>query len=76
MRNDDLVILEPEEIVEVLMNKLSECNRLVSMLGKKSGLDPTDLLRLRNKLMFTHTKARNLLKTLDEMKKPVNALLK
>ncbi len=73
MGNNDLVNLDPEEIVERLIHKLSECNTLVSLLSKKSELDSADLRKLRNELMFTRTKARNLAKTLDEMKRPVDA---
>lgn len=65
--------LTPEEIVELLIQNLSDCNTLVALLGKKSELDPADLRKLRNELMFTRTKARNLSKILEEMKKPVNA---
>ena len=73
MGNNDLVNLDPEEIAERLIHKLSESNTLVSLLSKKSALDSADLRKLRNELMFTRTKARNLAKTLDEMKRPVDA---
>jgi|GEM_PF-2011327 len=73
MRNNDVINLDPEEIIEHLIHKLSECNTLVALLNKKSELNSTDLRKLRNDLMFTRTKARNLAKTLDNMKKPVNA---
>lgn len=70
---NELAKLPPEEIVDQLINKLSECNTLVAILGKKTSLDPADLRKLRNELMFTRTKARSLAKELEEMKKPVNA---
>ena len=73
MRNNDMVNLDPEEIVEKLIGKLSECNTLVSLLSKKSELNAADLRKLRNELMFTRTKARNLAKVLDNMKRPVDA---
>lgn len=73
MNQKKLAELSPEEIVEVLISKLSECNTLVAVLGKKSDLDQADLRKLRNELMFTRTKARHLAKELEEMKKPVNA---
>ena len=73
MGNNDLINLNPEEIVDRLIHKLSECNTLVSLLSKKSTLDTADLRKLRNELMFTRTKARNLAKTLDDMKRPVDA---
>jgi 5-bromo-4-chloroindolyl phosphate hydrolysis protein len=73
MNTNNLGKLTPEEIVEMLVSNLSECNRLVAALSKKSGLDQADLRKLRNELMFARTKVRNLAKTLDEMKKPVNS---
>lgn len=73
MGNNDLINLEPEEIIEHLIYKLSECNTLVALLNKKSELNSTDLRKLRNNLMFTRTKAKNLAKTLDNMKRPVDA---
>ena len=73
MNTNDMVKLDPEEIVELLIVKLSECNALVSVLGKKSNLDQADLRKLRNELMFTRTKARNLAKTLEDLKRPVDS---
>ena len=73
MGNKDLTNLDPEQIVDRLIHKLSECNALVSLLSKKSDLNQADLRKLRNELMFTRTKARNLAKTLDDMKRPVDA---
>lgn len=73
MGSNNIVNLDPEQIVEQLIYRLSECNTLVSLLDKKSELDSADLRKLRNELMFTRTKARNLAKMLDEMKRPVDA---
>ena len=73
MGKNDIAKLTSEEIVELLVNNLSECNRLVSVLSKKSSLDEEELRKIKNSLMFTRTKARNLAKALDEMKKPVNS---
>ena len=73
MGKNEIVNLTPEEIVDLLVANLSECNRLVSVLGKKSSLDEEELRKIKNSLMFTRTKARNLAKALDELKKPVNS---
>ena len=73
MENKNLAKLNSEQAVELLITKLSECNILVGVLSKKSALDQDDLRKLRNELMFTRTKARNLAKTLEENKKPVNS---
>jgi hypothetical protein len=75
MNPNDAAQLDSEEIVELLITKLSECNTLVSLLGQKSHLDPDDLRKLRNELMFSRTKARHLAKELEDMKKPVNSFL-
>ncbi len=69
----DIEALSPEEIIERLMTNLSECNHLVSALGKKGPFDQEDLRRLRNDLMFARSKARNLAKACEEMKRPINA---
>jgi septation ring formation regulator EzrA len=65
--------LTPEEILDLLMDNLSECNRLVATLGKKARLDREELRKLRNDLMFARSKARHLAQALEEMKKPINA---
>lgn len=65
--------LTPEEILNLLIDNLSECNSLVATLSKKATLDKEDLRKLRNDLMFARSKARHLAKTLEDMKKPVNA---
>jgi len=75
MNPNDIVKLDAEEIVELLITKLSECNTLVSLLSRKSHLDTDDLRKLRNELMFSRTKARHLAKELEELKKPVNSFL-
>ena len=75
MNTNDITKLGSEELIDLLINKLSECNTLVSVLRRKSHLDPADLRKLRNELMFSRTKARNLAKELNELKKPVNSFL-
>jgi len=65
--------LNPDEIVDRLIANLAECNKLVSILGQQTPLDPADLRKIKNNLMFTRTKARNLARSLEDMKKPVNA---
>ena len=65
--------LTPEEILDLLINNLSECNRLVTTLGKKAHLDTEELRKLKNDLMFARSKARHLAKALEDMKRPVNA---
>ncbi len=73
MGKNDITKLNAEEIVDQLIANLNECNKLVSILGKKSPLDQEELRKIKNNLMFTRTKARNLAKSLAEMKKPINA---
>lgn len=73
MNQNDITKLTPDELADLLVNKLSECNTIVSLLGKKSQLDTAELRKIRNELMFARTKARHLTKTLDDMKKPVNS---
>jgi hypothetical protein len=73
MKQKDMTKLDSEELVELLIDSLSECNTIVSMLGKKSQLDAADLRKVRTELMFARTKARKFAKTLDDMKKPVNS---
>ena len=70
---DNITQLSPEEIVELLMANLSECNSLVSALSKNTQLNRADLRKLRNDLMFARSKARNLGKALEDSKRPVNA---
>ncbi|MBN1993380.1 MAG: hypothetical protein JW953_11825 [Anaerolineae bacterium] len=65
--------LSPEEILDILINNLSECNKLVATLSKKAHLDQEELRKLRNDLMFARSKVRHLAKTLEELKKPINA---
>ena len=64
--------LTPEEILDLLMNNLSECNRLVATLSKKAHLDAKEVRKLKNDLMFVRSKARHLAKALEDMKRPVN----
>jgi hypothetical protein len=64
--------LTPEEILDLLMKNLSECNRLVAALGKKARLDQEELRKLRNDLMFARSKTRHLIQALEDMKKPIN----
>jgi hypothetical protein len=64
---------DPEEILEHILNNLSECNHLVSALGKKAPFDQEDLRKLRNDLMFARSKARNLAKAYKDMKRPVDS---
>ena len=73
MNNKDITQLNPEELTELLVANLSDCIHLVSVLSKKSALDPKELRETRNKLMLTRSKVRNLAKVLEDMKKPVNA---
>ena len=73
MEKKDIAKLKPEEIVELLIANLAECNNMVSILGKKSSLDQEELRKIKNNLMFMRTKARNLAKALDDMKKPINS---
>ena len=72
MGKNDISKLTSEEIVELLVANLAECNRLVSALSRKSALDQEELRKIKNNLMFTRTKARNLAKALEDMKKPIN----
>jgi len=69
----DINDLDVEEILELLMTNLSKCNSLVSALGGKAPFDREDLRRLRNDLMFARSKARNLAKSFEDMKRPVNS---
>jgi septation ring formation regulator EzrA len=64
--------LTPEEILDLLMDNLSECNRLVAILGKKARLDQEELRKLRNDLMFARSKTRQLAQALEDMKRPIN----
>ena len=73
MGKNDITKLNPEEMIELLLNNLAECNKLVSALGQRSQLDREELLKIKNNLMFTRTKARNLAKMLEDMKKPINS---
>lgn len=73
MNQKDIAQLNPDELVELLIDRLSECNTIVSLLGKKSQLDASDLRKIRTELMFARTKARKLATELDDMKKPVNS---
>ena len=73
MRKIDIAKLTSEEIIELLLTNLAECNKMVSALGKKSSLDQEELRKIKNNLMFTRTKARNLAKALEDMKKPINS---
>jgi hypothetical protein len=66
--------LTPEEILDLLMNNLSECNRLVAILGKKARLDQEELRKLKNDLMFARSKTRHLAQALEDMKKPINVV--
>jgi hypothetical protein len=69
----NLTNLNAEQILNLLVNNLSECNTLIAELSKKAGLDEEELRKLKNDLMFARSKARNLAKLLEDMKKPVNA---
>ena len=72
MNKDKIKELSAEEIVELLIANLSECNTLLSILGTKAEFDQKNVRKLRNELMFARTKARNLARELEEMKKPTN----
>lgn len=73
MGKKDIAKLNAEEMVNLLLDNLAECNRLVSALGQKSQLDREELLKIKNNLMFTRTKTRSLARALEEMKKPINS---
>ena len=72
MNRDKIKKHSAEEIVELLIANLSECNTLLSILGTKAEFDQNNLRKLRNELMFARTKARNLARELEEMQKPTN----
>ena len=69
----DIDALSVEEILAQIMANLSECNSLVSALGKKARFEREDLRKLRNDLMFARSKARNLAKTYEDMKRPIDS---
>ncbi len=73
MSQDKLGKLNGEELVDQLQAHLAECNKMVSLLKKKTSLDPEELRKIKNNLMFTRTKVRGLSKSLQEMKKPINS---
>lgn len=67
------VSLTAEEILDRLITNLTECNRLVSILGQKAPFDREELRKLRNDLMFARSKTRNLIKAYEEMQRPVDS---
>lgn len=69
----DINALSTEQMLELLAAHLSECNSLVSALGKKAPFDREELRKLRNDLMFARSKARNLAKAFEEMRRPVDS---
>ncbi len=69
----DIDALSVEEILAQIVTNLSECNSLVSALGKKARLDREDLRKLRNDLMFARSKARNLAKAYEDTKRPIDS---
>jgi septation ring formation regulator EzrA len=69
----NLNTLTAEKIFDLLANNLSECNALVAELGKKTQLDREELRKLKNDLMFARSKARNLAKSLEDEKRPINS---
>jgi hypothetical protein len=73
MPQNNISDLAPEEIIELLLATLSECNSLVSLLGRKSSFNPEELRKLRNNLMFARTRVRGLAKTLEDAKRPINS---
>jgi hypothetical protein len=69
----DIDKLSTEEMLELLVANLSECNSLISALGKKVPFDREELRKLRNDLMFARSKARNLTKAFENMRRPIDS---
>ena len=72
MNTDDLPL---DELIARLTQKLTECDQIISALGRHTGRQNKTIRRLRNDLLFARAKVRNLSKELADAKRPIDSFL-